>query len=87
MEATTRIRLVTEGLNSEALFPPEKCLSIVWDHFGYTKNDQGVILNFAVKKLLQKSEYIRDNARLAVHRTILMHNVKARTTWREATAR
>ncbi len=43
MQATTLIRLVTEGLNSEALFPPEKCLSIVWDQFGYTKNDQGVI--------------------------------------------
>ncbi len=35
--------LVTEGLNSEALFPPEKCLSIVWDHLGYTKNDQCII--------------------------------------------
>ncbi len=43
MQATTLIRLVTEGLNSEALFHPEKCLSIVWDQFGYTKNDQGVI--------------------------------------------
>ncbi len=42
MDATTLFRLVLEGLNSEALFPPEKCLSIVWDHLGYTKNDQGV---------------------------------------------
>ncbi len=41
-EATTLIKLVIEGLNSKALFPPEKCLSIVLDHFGYTKNDQGV---------------------------------------------
>ncbi len=45
MEATTHTRLtVTGGLISEALFPPEKLLkSIVWDHFGCAKNDQGVI--------------------------------------------
>lgn len=44
MEATTHTRLtMTEGPNSEALFPPKKCpKSIIWEHFGYTKNE-GVI--------------------------------------------
>ncbi len=43
MPCLSETRSVTKGLNSEALFPPEKCLSTLWDHFGNTKNDQGVI--------------------------------------------
>ncbi len=38
------IRLTVTGvLNSDGLFPLKKSLSIVWDYFGYTKNDWGVI--------------------------------------------
>ncbi len=35
---------MAEAPRSETLFPPKKRLkSAVWDCFGYTKNDQGII--------------------------------------------
>lgn len=35
---------MAEAPSSETLFPPKKRLkSAVWDYFGYTKNDQGII--------------------------------------------
>ncbi len=57
------IRLTVTGvLNSHGLFPLEKCGTILG-----TPRMTMVSFNYCRKKKLLKSEYIRDNARLAVH--------------------